>query len=169
MEGVQIMNKLVFFVFIILFPVYAAAGNMDILIQCKPNFTLKKGYLDTESLATINASISGPDFISQSEWDNCEKEAEKHLIREFKLEELNSKGIEHICRTSGLCYESWNDLVIAYHDWSSMAPAARQPTPAKSKAILHYQPWLDAKTTLNNYTGLGSITFFNVSTMVSWP
>lgn len=169
MEGVKLMNKLVLLVSLILAPVLAVAGEVDTLVQCRPNFVLKKGYLDTESLATINASISAADFISQSEWDNCEKEAEKHLIREFKLEELNSKGIEHVCRTSGLCYASWNDFVIAYHDWASIAAAAKQPTAAKTKAIAHYQPWLGAKTTLNNYTGLGSITFFNVSTMVSWP
>jgi len=93
----------------------------------------------------------------------------KKKAKDDKLAELNAKGIEHTCRTSGLCYESWDALVIAYNDWLSIAPAARQATVSKSKAISHYQPWLDAETTLNNYTGHGSITFFNVSTMVNWP
>ena len=106
---------------------------------------------------------------SEAQINDYKVACDKVITRASKLNELNAKGIEHTCRTSGLCYESWDALVIAYNDWISIAPAARQATVSKSKAISHYQPWLDAKTTLNNYTGYGSIAFFNVSTMVNWP
>jgi hypothetical protein len=147
----------------------AFAGTSDTMLECRPGAIYYNNMVNESSRTMIMKTYSGLDFPDQAEWDACEVASNKIIARNSKLDTLNAKGIEHICRTSGLCYNSWNELVIAYNDWISIAPASRQATASKSKAIAHYQPWSDAKTTLNNYTGLNSITFFNVSTMVSWP
>jgi hypothetical protein len=162
------MKRIILFLILIAPINVFAATPMQILKECRPNADSVTGF-DPRDKSTIKQTYYGADFPSDAEWGACGVAASKTIARNSKLDALNAKGIEHICRTSGLCYESWNELVIAFHDWSSMAPAARQATASKSKAINHYQPWLDAKTTLNNYTGLNSIAFFNVSTMVSWP
>jgi hypothetical protein len=111
----------------------SASDNLSTLLECRPSLNFKSNVpVDPFTRETLMGSYSGIDFPNQSEWDACEVAASKTIARSAKLNDLNEKGIEHICRTSGLCYDSWNELVIAFHDWSSMAPAARQATASYS-------------------------------------
>jgi hypothetical protein len=106
---------------------------------------------------------------NESQIDQAIIDCTKEKARQSKLTELNNKLTDRVCEKTVICYDSWSHIIIDYHNWVSVSPAARQPTADKQKAIDHYSPWLASKNTINNYTGLNSITFFNVSSMVAWP
>lgn len=164
------MKYLLALLMLIFFSENVFASNLDILNTCRPEAVFNgNSPININTRESIMENYSGNDFPDQNEWNDCIANYALNKTKNKKIIELNEKGREHICRVSGLCYGSWEEMIIAYHDYQTIAPAARQPTASKLKAIEHYQPWSDARDTINNYTGISSVQFFNVSTMVAWP
>ncbi|MBW2465872.1 MAG: hypothetical protein JRF02_01095 [Deltaproteobacteria bacterium] len=159
--------KNIIVIFLMVFLLVVEAGNIDTIYECRPNAVFESDSVNAFSRNTIMGSYSGFDFPDQTEWNICEAAIKVKQLRIEKKSDLSQEALTRV--QAYIPYRDWDDVIIAYEDWLSIAPAARQPTADKTAAINHYAPWLAARDTLDNYTGLKSIEDFNVVDDPAWP
>lgn len=136
-----------------------SAELLRVFDDLRPNATYVGNQRNPSSLYSMCSSYIGADCLTQSEVDNQLVIYTLIDAKDVKKGELNNEAYRRIINY--MPYDSWNQVIVAYHDWTSIVPAARNPDAAKAAAIGHYAPWKIATDAIDNFGNISAINTFD--------